>query len=186
MHNDADSTSTSTSTSTNVPTDTLNPLNNIPDLPQAPTSSSQRGALSLERTFSTIPRSRSNSDASAGKGGAGACPVKHDTLDSKGKGKAAAEQQEEDTETWVYPSPQQFYNALARKGKEAPEESIDMMVHIHNFLNERAWQEVTRWEDRRSPNERIELAKFEGRPQDLSPKARFHLFLGRLFPNTYK
>jgi hypothetical protein len=47
---------------------------------------------------------------------------------------------------WEYPSPQQFYNALVRKGWETPEESVEVMVHIHNFLNERAWQEVCRWE----------------------------------------
>lgn len=51
-------------------------------------------------------------------------------------------------EVWDYPSPQQFYNALARKGWETPEESIEMMVFIHNFLNEEAWQEVMKWEKR--------------------------------------
>lgn len=29
------------------------------------------------------------------------------------------------------------------------------------------------------------LASFSGRPQDLSPKARYHLFMGKWFPNTY-
>lgn len=29
------------------------------------------------------------------------------------------------------------------------------------------------------------LARFEGRPQDLSPKARYNLLLGKLFPNLY-
>jgi len=50
--------------------------------------------------------------------------------------------------TWDYPSPQQFYNALVRKGWETPEESIDTMVDIHNFLNEQAWGEVLKWEER--------------------------------------
>lgn len=49
---------------------------------------------------------------------------------------------------WEYPSPQQFYNALVRKGWETPEESIEMVVAIHNFLNERAWEEVMAWERR--------------------------------------
>lgn len=49
---------------------------------------------------------------------------------------------------WDYPSPQQFYNALVRKGWETPEEHIETMVHIHNFLNEEAWQEVLKWEKR--------------------------------------
>jgi hypothetical protein len=49
---------------------------------------------------------------------------------------------------WEYPSPQQFYNALVRKGWETPEEHIETMVEIHNFLNEQAWMEVLKWEKR--------------------------------------
>jgi cytochrome c heme-lyase len=53
---------------------------------------------------------------------------------------------------WDYPSPQQFYNALVRKGWETPEEHVDMMVLIHNFLNEEAWNEVLKWEKRVYPS----------------------------------
>ena len=53
--------------------------------------------------------------------------------------------------TWDYPSPQQFYNALLRKGWETPEEHIETMVDIHNFLNEAAWNEVLKWEKRIDP-----------------------------------
>ncbi|KAJ3413291.1 holocytochrome c synthase [Chytridiales sp. JEL 0842] len=49
-------------------------------------------------------------------------------------------------ETWEYPSPQGFYNALKRKGWETPEEEVPMMVSIHNFLNEACWQELLKWE----------------------------------------
>jgi len=35
---------------------------------------------------------------------------------------------------------------LVRKGWETPEDSVEMMVDIHNFLNEEAWQEVMKWE----------------------------------------
>jgi len=49
---------------------------------------------------------------------------------------------------WDYPSPQQFYNALVRKGWETPEEHVETMVEIHNFLNEQAWNEVLKWESR--------------------------------------
>lgn len=177
--------------------DVLNPLNNIPALAQAPLSEAQKTFLSLERTTSSIPRARSDLRSSAAPAAAtpaGACPVVHSTTtsDSKGKGKEAAAAAQatdagaDDDEKWVYPSPQQFYNALMRKGKDTPEESIDSMVQIHNWLNEKAWDEIRRWEDRRNPNDRIELARFEGRPQDLSPKARYHLFLGSLFPKSYK
>lgn len=47
---------------------------------------------------------------------------------------------------WEYPSPQQFYNALVRKGWETPENEVETMVQIHNFLNEKAWEEVQKWE----------------------------------------
>jgi cytochrome c heme-lyase len=47
---------------------------------------------------------------------------------------------------WEYPSPQQFYNALVRKGWETPENEIETIVQIHNFLNEKAWEEVQKWE----------------------------------------
>lgn len=49
-------------------------------------------------------------------------------------------------ETWEYPSPQQFHNALLRKNMETREEDVDMMVQIHNWLNEAAWKEVSKWE----------------------------------------
>lgn len=52
---------------------------------------------------------------------------------------------------WEYPSPQQFYNALARKGWETPEEHVETMVEIHNFLNEMAWKEVCKWESVTDP-----------------------------------
>lgn len=52
---------------------------------------------------------------------------------------------------WEYPSPQQFYNALVRKGWETPEEHVETMVQIHNFLNEQAWQEILKWERKENP-----------------------------------
>lgn len=51
---------------------------------------------------------------------------------------------------WEYPSPQQFYNALRRKGWETPEEHVETMVDIHNFLNEEAWDQVLKWENMRA------------------------------------
>ncbi|KAJ2558354.1 holocytochrome c synthase [Coemansia sp. RSA 1933] len=73
---------------------------------------------------------------------------------------------------WEYPSSQQFYNALARKNMAAPEEYIDVMVDIHNFLNEGAWNEVLKWEARHSECKMPRLSRLQGRPRDLSPMAR--------------
>ncbi|KIK17403.1 hypothetical protein PISMIDRAFT_685318 [Pisolithus microcarpus 441] len=91
------------------------------------------------------------------------------------------------TQTWEYPSPQQFYNALVRKGWETPTEHVETMVDIHNFLNERAWNEVLRWETRAAQpgDEQPHLARFKGRPGEMSPKARFWMFMGWLLPTRF-
>ncbi|KAJ1555284.1 holocytochrome c synthase [Cladochytrium tenue] len=78
-----------------------------------------------------------------------------------------------DDSLWEYPSPQGFYNALKRKGKEAPEEHIPAMVAIHNFLNEACWSEIQKWEQKYHCDcKDLRLTKFRGRPDELSPKAR--------------
>lgn len=83
---------------------------------------------------------------------------------------------------WEYPSAQQFYNALVRKGWETPEEHVQTMVDIHNFLNEEAWQEILKWEP---PNSEPYLAKFKGKPGQLSPKARLLMVAGWLLPSRF-
>lgn len=107
----------------------LNPHNYIPILGQnrAP---GQTLELPVERTVSSIPRSAGSTYGPTG-------PT---------SGSSSAK---ETTSKWEYPSPQQFYNALVRKGWETPEEHVETMVHIHNFLNEEAWLEVLKWEARR-------------------------------------
>eukprot|EP00842_Homolaphlyctis_polyrhiza_P006620 jgi/Hompol1/695/HPOL_002586-RA len=83
-------------------------------------------------------------------------------------------------ETWEYPSPQASPTTTAilcigRKGKEAPEESIESMVDIHNFLNEACWQEILKWENKYHCDcVNRKLVKFQGRPDELSPKAWFY------------
>ncbi|MBW0482414.1 hypothetical protein O181_022129 [Austropuccinia psidii MF-1] len=165
--------------------DDIDERNRMPRLAQVP-AVGQRMTLPLERTKSSIPRTDLSS--SSHQAVPSSCPMVNNSNDSKSKVK----------ETWTYPSPQQFYNALVRKGWDTPEESVPIMVDIHNWMNEAVWQEVLKWENRyfnpinsfSSPTEtqvtpEISLAKFQGRPNDLSPKARFHLLLGRLFPSTY-
>ncbi|OOF91268.1 hypothetical protein ASPCADRAFT_154861 [Aspergillus carbonarius ITEM 5010] len=50
-------------------------------------------------------------------------------------------------ENWEYPSPQQMYNAMLRKGyTDTPQDAVEAMVAVHNFLNEGAWDEIVRWE----------------------------------------
>ncbi|KAJ5935657.1 hypothetical protein N7466_005204 [Penicillium verhagenii] len=50
-------------------------------------------------------------------------------------------------ENWEYPSPQQMYNAMLRKGHtDTPQDAVEAMVAVHNFLNEGAWNEIVGWE----------------------------------------
>ena len=54
--------------------------------------------------------------------------------------------------TWEYPSPQQMYNAMLRKGyDDTPAEHVESMVAVHNFLNEGAWRQIKEWESIFSP-----------------------------------
>ena len=89
--------------------------------------------------------------------------------------------------TWVYPSTQMFYNALARKGKlgDTKEEDIENIVAIHNNMNEKTWKQVCEWERVLNPSHLNgpKLLKFQGRPSDLSPKAAIkHYILGHPLP----
>eukprot|EP00536_Pseudo-nitzschia_multiseries_P002805 jgi/Psemu1/184385/e_gw1.39.155.1 len=95
--------------------------------------------------------------------------------------------------TWTYPSPQQFYNALARKGKfnanggeseVASEEDMTSVVALHNNMNEKTWAKVVEWERQTyGENSTPKLLKFCGRPHDLSPKAALkHYLLGHPLP----
>lgn len=83
-------------------------------------------------------------------------------------------------ETWTYPSPQMFYNALKRKGKAdgVREDDMDTVVQVHNTMNERTWEEVIDWEKRFHCDEcqNPKLKRFQGKPHDLSPAARFRVW----------
>ena len=83
--------------------------------------------------------------------------------------------------SWVYPSEQMFYNALVRKGKGdgVDESAMGAVVAIHNNMNERAWDDVLRWESRHSAEcADPRLVRFMGRPDELTPKARAKMALG--------
>lgn len=140
---------------------------------------------------------------------------------------------------WEYPSPQQMYNAMVRKGyDDTPTDAVESMVAVHNFLNEGAWAEILEWERRfadglipgaklcmqgeenaKRKNGSLELvevekwgsptgevvvqeelttdwdtthhgpspllARFMGRPDELTPKARMMQFLGWASPDRF-
>lgn len=110
----------------------------------------QRIPLSTQRIVSTIPRADEQVEE-----------VPH--------------HQPQHDKQWVYPSEQQFYNAMRRKGWQGVDEStIPAVVRIHNAVNERGWSEVRRWERDLHGCENPRLVRFLGRPNDLSPKAWFN------------
>lgn len=161
------------------PTFKLNPLNWMPFELSQSRATDQRTHLPLERTISSIPRGDSDSN-------------------------------------WEYPSPQQMYNAMLRKGfDDTPEDAVESMVAVHNFLNEGAWHEIEAWEERFSRGlshgwqmcslgeEEFErsgtssmvadeqaklkpkLIRFQGRPNEITPKARVWAFMGKIYPSKF-
>ncbi|KEF59808.1 cytochrome c heme-lyase [Exophiala aquamarina CBS 119918] len=174
----------------------LNPLNYMPTLSNTREANSpQTISLPLEREASSIPRGDSDSN-------------------------------------WEYPSPQQMYNAMLRKGyTDTPADAVESMVAVHNFLNEGAWAEIEEWERIFGPGlahgwalcskgeegialERAKreflaarrealnlptpsnpedpsaatkpkLLRFQGRPQEPTPKARILSALGYVMPEKF-
>lgn len=87
---------------------------------------------------------------------------------------------------WEYPSPEQFQAALARKNKAAPPEAVETMVLVHNFLNEEGWKLVLDWEKQfGTAAEDVSLLRFQGRPGELSPRARWYGLMGTIWPSKY-
>ena len=176
----------------------LNPLNKMPKLTQE-RAPEQKMELSRERTVSSIPRAKSSAAPEDSPYGAPQCPIPHDQRtrhekeascpvahDKKSLDDGGINNDSETPGFWEYPSPQQFYNALVRKGWETPEEHVEMMVLIHNFLNERAWKEIIDWETLAGSDvSQLQLARFQGRPGTLSPRARMFLWLAWAFPNKF-
>lgn len=89
---------------------------------------------------------------------------------------------------WEYPSPQQMFNAMIRKGKgDVPEDAVESMVSIHNFLNEGAWSQILEWEKPYTAKTNTEprLEKFTGIPDKMTPKAKIFTTLGKVFPSKF-
>lgn len=94
----------------------------------------------------------------------------------------------EEGQTWVYPSQQMFWNAMLRKGWKWKEEELkpkdmDDIIRIHNFNNEKAWQEILLWESYRHPEcATPKLRSFKGAAKKFTPRARFRSLLGYELP----
>lgn len=115
---------------------------------------------------------------------------------------------------WEYPSPQQMYNALLRKGyTDTDATAVESMVSVHNFLNEGAWAEIVEWERRfgqglgkgwdnckrgeagsmASASTGLDvdqvpqpsLMRFMGRPTEMTPKAFMIQVMGKIYPSAF-
>ena len=80
----------------------------------------------------------------------------------------------------MYPSEQQYFNAMRRKGWGPQETDMHAVVAIHNSVNEQSWREVLKWEHENHPETAhgVKLKRFVGRPKDMSPKARLKTWMG--------
>lgn len=86
-------------------------------------------------------------------------------------------------ENWVYPSPASFYTALQRKERNPRAEDMDVVVPIHNAVNERVWQQILDWERKAMGLKEGEetgsrLVSFVGKPKEMSPRARWKSMIG--------
>lgn len=98
--------------------------------------------------------------------------------------------QDDEQGNWVYPSPQQMLNAMARKSatlEGIPQDAVESMVAVHNHLNEGVWNEVQSWEQKYTDqtHKSARLLKFTGRPNDMSPRARMLQVLGKIYPSKF-
>ena len=93
--------------------------------------------------------------------------------------KAEGEAEAEASDTWIYPSEQQFYNAMKRKGWEPKEHDMKVVVAIHNHVNDTAWEKILEWEKLHCDEcPAPKLLKFMGKPKQLSPKATMRSAVG--------
>jgi Cytochrome c/c1 heme lyase len=81
---------------------------------------------------------------------------------------------------WVYPSEAQFFAAMARKNYNPQAADMKTIVPIHNAVNERAWDEILKWETGRGGEAcgGVRLVNFKGRPNDRTLRARCKVLLG--------
>lgn len=130
--------------------------------------------LSSEREISSIPRSYSplTNPTAAQAAQPPASPSPSDGEDSDGK--------------WVYPSAKQFYNAMKRKNQNPQVADMDVVVPIHNAVNEQAWRQILAWESmwtgRAQSKDETKLVSFKGRPKDLTWRAWLNGLAGYQHP----
>jgi cytochrome c heme-lyase len=160
----------------------------------------------LARSSSSSSPSATNSDTTASSSASSAYaflsakPESHNTITSDGSGlskdriissiprwfnggKAPEGDEIATSPNWVYPSPNQFFSAMSRKNHNPRAEDMNVVVPIHNAVNERAWNGILEWE--KAVDEESwktcggpKLVSFKGRPKDVTWKAWSRSLLG--------
>lgn len=126
-------------------------------------------SLSQDREVSSIPRYYLSEESA--------------TVESSHSPKDTAIEERESH--WVYPSPEQFYSAVRRKNHNARAEDMNVVVPIHNAVNEEAWRRILDWEkkwqqDPSAPGP--QLVNFVGRPRDVTWRAWIRGLAGYQMP----
>ncbi|KAI8596000.1 cytochrome c heme lyase [Dissophora ornata] len=76
-----------------------------------------------------------------------------------------------------------FFNAMKRKNWNPREEDMKFVVPIHNMVNEMAWKHILKWENlMENTCGGPKLVKFEGKPKEITPKARVRSWMGYTLP----
>ncbi|KAK4051014.1 Cytochrome c1 heme lyase [Microbotryomycetes sp. JL201] len=163
--------------------------------PLPPRTRSTQPQLSTDREVSSIPRWLPKDAAppqaatpSATSSAETACPARSAPVsasDALSYEQSPTSQQE----NWVYPSPASFYSALQRKNRNPRAQDMNIVVPIHNAVNERVWQQVLDWERQalwakgQDPDKvETKLVSFIGKPKQLSPRARWKTLIGYTAP----
>lgn len=135
--------------------------------PADPTAAS----LSSEREVSSIPRYYPADQAD-------------DAPESAHAPADAASSSAERDSHWVYPSAQQFYNAVRRKNHATDAADMSVVVPIHNAVNEEAWRRILEWERswRGTGGENAQLLNFVGKPNEITWRARMRSLMGFQLP----
>ena len=143
-----------------------------PSSQPASSSSPRSRRLSEEREISTIPRHRGPSTPPS------SCP----------NTQASTSQDPSTNPNWVYPSPSQFQAALQRKGRDTSSANMEIVVPIHNAVNERAWSEILSWEHQNDQGQSFtqcggpKLVSFQGKPKEVTWKAWMKQVVGYQAP----
>ena len=135
--------------------------------------------LSTDRVVSSIPKASTSYPSSEGSAPYSAPPLSARSDLQSSLSHPGGKEASRDESKWVYPSEQQFFQAMLRKQHNPKAADMRTIVPIHNAVNERAWEEVLAWEGSRGSGcGGPRLISFSGRPKDRSPKAWIKTIFG--------